>query len=195
MPAIALQAPASSAELNKFVQTVDEFMRKYAVLVSPATRAAVYATQNPTLIADYETAVSRGRLLRANIEAVTGAWVAARKIYAAAIDQSSMWIGDAIDEVRSWFGYRPGGMNGLGALQIPAAVWVVGTIAAAAVLISTMNKIFVVLEASKIQRENPGMTREQALSQANDAFGLSLFGGMKWPAIIGLGVLAYLMVK
>lgn len=189
-----MSAQASPEQLNRFVEVVDEFMHKYDRLIAPDTRAQVYATRDPRLIGDYETAVRRGGLLKRNIEAVTGAWKAAKDFYAEATQQTSIWIGDAIDEVRSWFGYKPGGVGGLGVVQIPAAVWVAGTIAAAVVLIKSINKVFVLLEASELQRENPGMPRAVALSRASDALDPGFFAGLRGPLLIAAAAAGYWLV-
>ena len=98
---------ASQAELNRFVKVVDEFKAKYARLIAPATKAQVYASGNQKMIADYETAVVRGNALNRSIAALVGAWAAFKRGYAAVTDTTSMYIGDAIDEIRSWFGYDP----------------------------------------------------------------------------------------
>lgn len=185
--------PASQAELNKFVKVVDEFKANYARLILPATRAEVYATQNSAMISDYETAVSRGAMLNTTIENLVGAWNAFKSTYANVTDKTSLVIGDAIDKVRSWFGYDPaagfgefipqgefkpydgwaGGygtpysqLAGLAAIQIPAAVAIAGIVSAALLLNSMMNKIFVNLQANKIQKANPNLDRGAALEQA-----------------------------
>lgn len=190
---------ASQAELNKFVKVVDEFKAKYLLLISPATRQQIYASNNPALIKDYETAVSRGRVLNNSINALVGAWNAFKSGYKTVTGVTSTVIGDAIDEVRSWFGYDPApgignyvqtqGMGALGIIQVPAAVAVAGVVAAAMVLIAAMNRIFIALEASKIQRENPSITRAVALRQAEAGLPSFIPGGIT-PVMIGLGALA-----
>ena len=194
--------PATQAELNKFVKVVDEFMAKYAVLISPATRNDVYASNNAELISDYETAVSRGGILKSTIEATVGAWNAFKSGYKTVTDQTSLWIGDAIDSIRGIFGFGPvadmagltrgiysGGLGALAAIQIPAAVWIAGIIASATVLISMMNKVFVSIEASKIQRQNPNISRADALRQAESGLPSFLPGGISLP-MIAAGALA-----
>lgn len=104
-----MAAQASQAELNKFVKVVDEFKAKFAKLIDPATRAQVYASKNGNMISDYETAVVRGRALNNTIISLVGVWDAFKRGYAKVTDQTSMVIGDAIDEIRSWFGYKPMG--------------------------------------------------------------------------------------
>jgi len=189
---------ASQQDLNKFVRVVDEFMANYAKLIKPETKAQVYATGNQILIDDYAIAVGRGRILKRSIETTVGAWNAAKREYRKITDVSSTVIGDAIDEIRSWFGYRPAGslecyrpMSGLGAIQIPAAVWVSSIVAAALLLNSAMRKIFIAIEASKIQRENPGTPRDVALEQASKAVASGgFFGlGIDWKTV-GIGALA-----
>jgi hypothetical protein len=129
-------------------------------------------------------------------------------------------IGDAVDEIRSWFGYKPmgdlpclgcvpgigcvgcpqqpgnreqPGLGVLGIIQIPAAVAVAGIVAAALVLIAAMNRIFISLEANKIQRENPSVSRAVAIRQAEAGLPSFIPGGIT-PVMIGLGALALWMV-
>jgi hypothetical protein len=182
---------ASQAELNKFVEVVDEFKAKYARLQLPATRQAVYASGDQRLISDYETTLTRAGALDRTIDTLVGAWGAFKRGYAAVTDRTSTVIGDAIDEIRSWFGYDPAPgigcytpMGSLAGLQIPAAVAVAGVISAAMIIIAAMNRIFTTLEANRIQRENPDLPRSAALEQARR--GLPSF----LPAGIGMGTLA-----
>lgn len=191
---------ATQTELNKFVKVVDEFKAKYARLILPATRSQVYATNNAALISDYETAVSRGGTLNSTINTLVGTWNAFRRGYAAVTDTTSMVIGDAIDEIRSWFGYDPapgiGALPGLGVLglvQIPAAVAVAGVIAAALVLIAGMNRIFISIEANKIQRENPSISRAVAIRQAEAGLPSFIPGGLT-PVMIAAGALALWLI-
>ena len=177
---------ADNVELNRFVREVDAFMTRYAQFISPETRAAVYATNDPDLIKDYESTRNQGAALKSGIEATTGAWNSAKAFYAAQIGNTSMIIGDAIDEIRSWFGYKPAG--GLGALQIPAAVWVAGIIAAAVTLNRAMDSLIVRLDAARIAR-NTGVSYQDAYKQATDAHRSGLFGGVSVP-LIGLGLAA-----
>ncbi len=188
-----MAAKKSQPALNKFAKNIDEFKAKFAKLINPQTRAQVYASGNQKMISDYETAVVRGNALNRSINALVGAWDAFKRGYKAVTDQTSMVIGDAIDEIRSWFGYKPAGgigcygmgnvppmygedvlsvgkpldidahlygqpLGGLGAIQlaaIPASIAVAGVISAALILNSLMDKIFVSIEATRIQKENP----------------------------------------
>jgi len=190
--------PATQTELNKFVKVVDEFKAKYARLILPITRQQVYATGNTALISDYESAVSRGGALNSSINALVGAWQAFKRGYGAVTDVTSTAIGDAIDTVRGWFGYdaAPGigelpaaGLGGLGAIQIPAAIAVAGIIGAALVLIAAMNRIFISVEASRIQRENPNVSRAVAIRQAEAGLPSFIPGGLT-PVMIGVGAVA-----
>lgn len=222
-----MAAQASQAELNKFVRVVDEFKAKFAKLILPATRAQVYASGNQKMIADYESAVSRGNALNATINALVGAWSAFKSGYRKVTDTTSTVIGDAVDEIRSWFGYKPMGccdqmgnvppaanerilaqqkpfdidrdlvgmplsqFGGLGAVPlaaIPAAVAVAGVISAALILNSLMDKIFVSLEANRIQKENPRISRGAALSQAEAGLPSLLPGGLSLPMLAAGGV-------
>lgn len=188
-------ADATQAELNKFVRIVDEFKANYARLILPSTRSQVYASGNTAMIADYEKAVSRGNALNATINTTVGAWTAFKAGYSKVTGATSTVIGDAVDEIRSWFGYKPmgslhdGSLGMLGVIQIPAAVAVAGIIGVAVVLNSLMSKIFVTLEANKIQRENPGIPRSTALIQAERGLP-SLLPGSITPIMIGVGALA-----
>ena len=188
---------ATQAELNKFVKVVDEFKAKFARLISPATRAQIYQSNNPALISDYESAVSRGRILNNSINALVGAWSGFKRGYKSVTAATSTVIGDAVDEIRSWFGYKPAGgigelpigLGSLGLIQIPAAVAVAGVVAAALVLIAAMNRIFITLEANKIQKENPSIPRATAIRQAESGLPSFIPGGIT-PVMIGLGALA-----
>jgi len=191
---------ASQAELNKFVKVVDEFKAKYARLILPATRSQVYATKNATIISDYESAVSRGRILNGTINTTVGAWEVFKRGYGAVTNVTSTAIGDAIDTVRGWFGYDPAPgigsyapMGGLGAIQIIPAVAIAGIIGAALVLIAAMNRIFISIEASNIQRENPSISRAVAIRQAEAGLPSFIPGGIT-PVMIGVGALALWMI-
>lgn len=193
-----MATPATQTELNKFVKVVDEFKAKFARLTSPAMRNEIYATGNTVLIADYETAVVRGGALNTTINTMVGAWSAFKRAYASVTDQTSMVIGDAIDEIRSWFGYKPmgdlpGGLGSLGIIAIPAAVAVAGIVAAALVLIAGMNRIFISVEASRIQKENPNITRAVAIRQAEQGLP-SFLPGSVTPIMLGVGALALFLI-
>lgn len=183
-------AQASQLQMNEFVKVIDEFMQKYARLISPQTRAEVLASGEPQLISDYEKAVSRGGMLKINIEVVTGAWQAAKRAYASVTDVTSTVIGDVAD----WFKNLFGGDNNLGTLgviQIPAAAWIVGTIAAGAALILSIDRIFITLEANRIQRDSPGVSRQQAIVLAKRGIGLDVFGDVQ--KIVMIGAIAFVV--
>lgn len=194
-----MAAQASQTELNRFVKVVDEFKAKFAKLILPATKAQVYASGNQKMISDYENAVWRGNALNNTINALVGAWSAFKSGYKRVTDTTSTVIGDAVDEIRSWFGYKPAGgigcydgMAGLGVAPlaaIPAAVAVAGVISAALILNSLMDKIFVSLEANAIQRQNPNVSRGDALRQAEAGLPSLLPGGISLP-MIAAGALA-----
>ena len=128
-----------------------------------------------------------------SINALVGAWGAFKRGYGAVTDVTSTVIGDAIDTVRGWFGYDAapgiGGMGSLGLIQIPAAVAIAGIVGAALVLIAAMNRIFISIEASKIQRENPGVPRAVALRQAESGLPSFIPGGIT-PVMIAAGAFA-----
>lgn len=175
---------ATSGQMNEFVKVIDEFMQKYTRLISSQTRAEVYATKNAALISDYETAVSRGGMLKTNIEVVTGVWASAKRAYASVTDVTSTVIGDVIDAIKNMFDGDTQTMGALGVVQIPAAAWIVGTIAAGAALILSIDRIFITLEANRIQRSNPDMPRDVAVSKAKGAIGLDVFGDVQKLALI-----------
>jgi len=172
---------ANPQQMNRFVQVVDDFMKRYALLTSDATRKRVFDTNDAALINDYNTQVSRGKALKATIEGTVGAWNAAKREWSKITDATSTAIGDAVDEIRSWFGYKPAGdlsgygnLAGLGALQIPAAAWVAGIITAAVLATKAIDEILVRIEATRIQQET-GKPRAQALSEAKDIYRNALF--------------------
>jgi hypothetical protein len=182
--------------MNIFVAEVDKFMANYSKLILPSTRAEVYASGNPELIANYETAVTRGRILKSTIEGTVGAWNAAKRAWGSVTDVTSTVIGDAIDWVRGIFGDGPnadlrayqaspisggqlgrydvspisgGQLGALGALQLPAAAWVAGIISSAYLLNSLIEKIWISIEATRIQKANPNIPRDEAINAAAGA--------------------------
>lgn len=90
-------------------------------------------------------------------------------------------------------GDLPADLGSLGIVQIPAAVAVAGVISAALILIAGMNRIFISIEASKIQRENPSVSRAVALRQAEAGLPSFIPGGIT-PLMIGVGALALFMI-
>jgi len=202
---------ATPQELNRFVQSVDEFFSNYAKLISPAMRAQVYATGNAAVIADYESAKSQGAILKTTIEATTGAWALAKRAYSAATGATSTVIGDVIDEVRSWFGYKPAGGLGylaacncpapglgavgyLGVVQAPAAAWVAGILGAVYLANQAMNKVFIFVAANQIQAADPTLTRAQALAAAADTIkGEGIIGAITLPLVAAALLAAFLL--
>lgn len=183
---------ASSGQMNEFVRVVDEFMLKYAKLVSPGMRTEVYASGNPALISDYESAVSRGGALKTSIDTTVGAWGAAKRGWQSVTDTTSLYIGDAVDWLKNLFGNNTN-LSGLGIIQIPAAAFVVGAIGVSAALILSIDRIFIAVEANRIQHDNPGLSRDQAYALAKGNVGLDIFAGVnRFAMIAGLGILAYL---
>lgn len=115
MTVVYSNSAANPQEMNRFVKSVDEFFANYEKLTTPAMRAQVYASGQPELIADYQAAVSRGATLSATIQGTVGAWTAAKAAWGTVTGATSTVIGDAIDEIRSWFGYEPApGVSSLG---------------------------------------------------------------------------------
>lgn len=188
------EAQATAENMNRFVAVVDEFMQKFAKLSLPSTRTEIYASNNPALISDYESTLSKGRALKMSIDTTVGAWQTAKAGWASVTDVTSLYIGDAIDWLKALFGPESNGnLNALGIIQIPAAAFVIAAIGASTALIFSMDRIFIAMEASKIQRENPGTSRSAAYAQAKSGTGLDLFGGINQLAMIaGLAFVAYL---
>ena len=202
---------ATPQEMNRFVQSVDEFFSNYAKLISPAMRAQVYATGNTALIADYESAKSQGAILKTTIEATTGAWAVAKRAYSAVTDTTSTVIGDVVDEIRSWFGYKPAGglgylgacncpapglgaVGALGVVQLPAAAWIAGILGAVYLANQVMNKIFIFVAANQIQAGDPSLSRSQALAAAADTIkGESILGAITLPLIAAAALAAFLI--
>jgi hypothetical protein len=192
-------AQATQQELNKFVKVVDEFKANFARLSNPQTINAVYASNDPVLIKNFEQVSQRAHILNSTINAAVGAWNVFKAGYGKVTDVTSTAIGDAIDEIRSWFGYEPAGdlgcigcigcncgstqLAGLGAIQIPAAIVITGIIATAVILNKAMSAIFVSVEASRIQRENPSVSREDAIARAKAALPSLLPGGLSVPML------------
>ncbi len=206
---------ATPQEINRFVQSVDEFFSNYATLISPAMRAQVYGTGNAAVIADYESAKSQGAVLKTTIEATTGAWAAAKAAYGAVTATTSTFIGDAIDEIRSWFGYQPageylgachgptpgvaglaglGGLGALGAVQLPAAAWIAGILGAVYLANAAMQKIFIFVAANQIQAADPTVSRSQALTAASRAVKTpGILGAITLPLIAAAALAAFLI--
>lgn len=177
---------ATPEEMNRFVRVVDQFMKNYTELVSPVMRQKVYSTNDSALISDYESAVNRGRVLKSTIENTVGAWNAAKAAWSSVTDTTSIWIGDAIDEIKSWFGGGPD-MSGLGFIQLPAAAWIAGIIAVAYSLNSLMSNIFVRANAAKLVEQ--GVSPERALATAKQGVASQFFQTLNVPLLVG-GVLA-----
>lgn len=186
-------AEPTQQEISQFVLSVDEFMQNYARLISSDTQAKVYASQDPQLIADYEQARSRGATLKASVENTVGAWNTAKQIYATAIDKTSMYIGDAIDEIRSWFGGGPkADLGALGIIQFPAAAaWIAGIVGTAFILNNLMKKIFVRIETAALVES--GIPRDQAIRIASRSIAPTFFQAMNIPLILGGALAVYLI--
>lgn len=186
-------AEATTIQMNDFVREVDKFMQNHEKLLSSQIKSDVYNSNDPQLIADYESAVSQGNALKITIETTVGVWKAVKSAWGSVTDVTSMYIGDVIDALKSFFG--GGSNNGLGVIQIPAAAFVVGAIAAALLLNRLMTTIFVRIEATRIQRDNPGTSRAQALIQAKNVHETTLFGQSPLPLIIaGVAIVAWLFL-
>lgn len=182
----------TQTQMNRFVKEVDLFMRNTERLNNPQFRATVYKTNDAQVIADYNNAVERANVLKGTIEATTGAWDQAKAFYRDVSATSSTVIGDAIDNIRSWFGYDPSG--GLGALQVPMAVWVGGIIVAAVAANKMMANVFIQVEAARLQREQ-GLSRSQALKAASNALAPSLFRSMNTGLLLFGGIGMFLLLR
>lgn len=175
-------------------------MQNYARLVSPDTQEKVYATRDQAFINDYESARSRGAALKRSVENTVGAWQTAKQTYATATDKTSMYIGDAIDEVRSWFGAGPKAdlsaytMSGLGVIQFPAAAaWIAGIVATSFILNNLMAKIFVRIEAATL--EESGIPREQAIRIASRSVAPTFFQSLNVPLLVGGALAIWLLMR
>jgi hypothetical protein len=176
-------AEATQTEMNRFVAIVESFKNNLARLNSAETRNAVYASNNSALIRDYENTLTQSNILNSTIEGTVGAWEAAKSGWGILTSQTSMWIGDAVDEIRSWFQTSNNlgcigcpQLGSFGAVQLPAAVWIAGIVAAAYALNKGMEKIFIAIEATKMQEANPNLSRERAVTLARNAIVGSWFG-------------------
>lgn len=188
-------AEPTAQEVTQFFQTTDTFMKNFARLTSPETQSKVYASNDPALIADYEQLRSRGSTLKSTIENAVGAWESAKLTYATATDKTSMYIGDAIDTIRSWWGAGPkADLQGLGILQFPiAAVAVAGIVASGFLLNSLMSRIFVRIEAASL--EESGMTRAQAIKVASGTLAPTFFQALNVPLLVGGALAIYLLMR
>ena len=181
---------ASPEQLNKFVKTVDDFLKMRENVL--AKRAQVYSSNDPELIRDFDNFASASTTLKNTIENTTGAWNAAKQAYAATTDTSSMYIGDAVDWLREVFtDYdADGGLTGLGIVQLPAAVWVAGIISAAAILWRTGKALVVRIDAATISRAE-NIPYSEALKKSENINSVSIFGGASIPMLIALGAGVY----
>lgn len=191
----------SKSEINRFVAEVDTFMANFARLNDPATVSAIYSSGNQALINDFESTRAKSSALKATIENTVGAWQTAKRTYFSATDYTSTVIGDAIDTVRGWFGYTghvnglrgmvPSiGLAGLGVLpQLVSAAWIAGIVSSAYLLNQSIMAILRSAEASKLQKENPNLSREAALELAAAKINIgSFFGAPSLPFLAVAGV-------
>ena len=228
MTVVNSNTAASPQEMNRFVQSVDVFFANYEKLTTPQIRDEVFASGNPALIANYQSAVSKGAMLSRTIQATVGAWGAAKSAWSVVTGATSTVIGDAIDEIRSWFGYEPAGgvgslgcpyrdaspisggylglydpspisggrLGALGAIQLPAAAWVAGILGAVYLMNQAMNKIFISVEATRMQNRDPTLSREKALDVAARTIATGgIFGsaGAILPLIAAAALAAFLI--
>ena len=179
---------ATESEMNEFVRKVDDFMNLRKKLIMEG--ANVRALNDPELEREYYLVVRQADALRNTIEATTGMWYDFKTWWQSQVtDRASMAIGDAVDWIRSQFGYKP--MGGLGAFQVVPALWIGGILTAVIVIMKSMDAILIKVEAAKLQRET-GMSRERALQVAKDVYDPGLFGGttrnIALLAALGVGV-------
>ncbi len=213
---------ASPEQVSLFVKKTDEFFAKYAKLTSQDFRAKVYATQDQAIISAYESELNRAAGIKTAINATVGAWATFKRSYAAVTGVTSTWIGDAVDEIRSWFGYSPAGgfsaydvspisggqlgrydvspisggqLGALGAVPIVlVAIWVTGILAVLVVSIKAQDKIFMWVDAWFIKRDNPNMSTGEAIDKAAQiAARGGLFEGAALPLIAAAAIVAFLM--
>jgi len=187
-------APPKQDNYSNFARVVDTFYKKRAALI--LARNKVMASGDAQLIADYNSAIARATSMNSTIQNAVGVWSVARKKYASLTDTTSMAIGDAVDTIRSWFGYDPSqGLNGLGAIQlIPIAV--AGGIAAAVIIVTKgIDEVLIRIEATKIQRED-GVSRSEAIKRATNAYDDGFFkGAFDWKVIGGVAAIAWFLTR
>jgi hypothetical protein len=212
---------ASAEQVNLFIRKTDEFFAKYAKLTAPDFRKKVYATGDKAIIAAYESEVSRATSIKNSIDTTVGYWQAFKQGYAAVTGVTSTWIGDAVDEIRSWFGYSPAGgfsaydispitggqlgrysispisggqLGALGAVPVIMAVWVTGILAVMVISIRAQDKIFMWVDAWFIKRDNPNMTTGDALDKAAQVAARGgLFEGAALPLLAAAALAAFLI--
>lgn len=213
---------ATPQEINIFVADVDEFMAKYAKLISPEFRAKVYATGNTQNISDYESKVSQGRALKNTIETTTGVWLAFKREWSKVTDVTSTVIGDAVDWIRGLFGDDPyggifdgydvspisggqlgrysvspisgGQLGALGAIPILTYAFIAGLAALLITYVKGLDKFFIWIDAWAIKRDDPTMTTAEALDKAAQVAARdNLFAGAALPLIAAAAIVAFLI--
>lgn len=188
-------AEPTQQEMNEFVRVVDNFMQRFAEFSSSTTQTRIYATNDPVLIRDYESQLTKSQTLKSNIDNVVGYWNRFKATYADITAKTSMIIGDWIDEMRSWFGGGPqADLQGLSAL--PAVAWLTGIIVAGALAYTSMGAIMIRLDAWKIQRDDPTVPYDKAIAKARtaDAVG-DLFSFKNIPLFLGAGLALWLLMR
>jgi len=222
MVAQATSREATPAEVNIFVADVDEFMTKYAKLISPEFRAKVYATGNTENIANYESKVSQGRAIKNTIETTTGAWLGFKREWSKVTDVTSTVIGDAVDWLRGIFGDDPyggafdaydispisggqlgrydispisgGQLGALGAIPLITYAFIAGLAVVLVTYIKGLDKFFVWIDAWSIQRDDPSISRAEALDKAAQVAARdNLFAGAALPLLAAAAIAAFLI--
>lgn len=212
---------ASPEQVSLFVKKTDEFFAKYAKLTSPEFRAKVYATQDQSIISAYESELNRAAGIKTAINATVGVWQTFKSGYAAVTDTTSTIIGDAIDEIRSWFGYKPAGgfsaydvspisggqlglysvspisggqLGALAAIPFITAVWITGILALLVVSVRAQDKIFMWVDAWFIKRNDPNISTGEALDKAAQIQARGgLFEGAALPLLAAAAIAAFLI--
>ena len=157
-------------------------------------RRNAYQTGDARLVRKFETTLTQAGVLNRTIDGAVGTWAAFKREYANFTAKTSMVIGDFIDNIRErFFGYDPDG--GLGAVQIPAAAVIATIIASALALNGAMKALFISIEGSRIQRENPNMSREAALKRAKGMLPSFLPDGITAGMLIAAGLAAFLLLS
>lgn len=216
-----MTAQASREDIGRLVKNVDQFMQKYAELKSPDVRAAVSASQNSEIMREYANTLAAADGMKRTIDSTVGAWDAFKRAYGRVTDTTSMYIGDAIDEIRSWFGYDPapgigempifaadvpGSMhyrglmtgNGLGALSavpVIAAAVAVGVAGAAYIINKQIDNFMVMLQAWRIRSNDPTISQQRALAIATSSVKKSWTDNLKFPVLIGAVALGYFILR
>ncbi len=182
---------ANQEQMRSFVKIVDDFYGVRSTLQKK--QAAVYASGDANLIADYNSFMSKSNALNMTIENTVGAWNAAKNAWSKVTDISSTYIGDAVDWFREVFSdYNADGMSAFGAIQLPAAAWVAGISASAFLLWRTGKTLVTRIDAVSIAAAE-NIPYDQALIKADHVNRFKIFSPEMAPLIIGALAAGYFL--